>query len=294
MKHINQISSICLLALFSIFLSTSLFAFQLPDKPKKSEGMVHDFGDFFTDREEQQLEQKLIQYNNKTSNQISVVSVANLGGAKAIDFANEIGEEWGVGQDGFDNGIVILVSKDDRKIAIATGYGVEEFVPDIVANKIIREDITPAFKQGRFYDGISRATDKIQGYVTGAFAVPASGLAGEGLGVDPILLFMLLLFLAIILSSYLRSKRKGHPPTTYTGDGRRRTIQQPRRSRRRGPVIVVGGGGHGWRDFSRGTGGYSGGGGYRRSGGSSRSSGGGSFGGFGGGSFGGGGASGSW
>lgn len=280
------------LLLLTLVVSVSMFA-QIPDaKPSKSEGMVHDYGDFFTDQEERQLEQQLQAYRKETSNEIAVVTIQSLRGQKIIDVANELGEKWGVGQSGFDNGIVILASKGDREVTIATGYGMEEFVPDVVAKKIIREDITPAFKQGRFFNGISAATNKIKGYVTGAFKVPASGLAGDNeLSIDPIFVFMLMLFLFIVISSYLRAKRKGHPPTTYTGDGRRRTIQQPRR-RSRGPVIIVGGGGHGWRDFSRGTGGYSGG--YRGGGGSRSSGGGGGFGGFGGGSFGGGGASGSW
>lgn len=278
--------------------SASLFAFQIPEKPSIKEGMVHDYGDFFSDPEEAELERKLQAYRKETSNEIAVVTVQSLNGKKDIDLANEIGEKWGVGQDGFDNGIVILASKSDRKVTIATGYGVEEFVPDVIARRIIQEDITPAFKQGRFAYGISRATDKIKGYVTGAFKVPASGLATDDeLSIDPILVFMLMLFLFIIISSLLRSKRRGHPPTTYTGDGRRRTIQQPRR-RSRGPVIIVGGGGHGWKDFSRGTGGYSGrsrsSSSSRRSGGGFSGGGGGGFGGFGGGSFGGGGASGSW
>jgi len=299
MKYVSSILFLaCWLLLFSE-ISQAQTASRIPTKPNKTEGLVHDFEGIMTPQEEASLEQKLVGYNNSTSTQISVVTLKSLYGETPALVADEIIEKWGVGDAQKDNGVVIVVSKNDRKVGIGTGYGVEEFIPDIVAQKIIDEDIIPAFKQNRFAQGIGRGIDKVQGYLTGKFTAPANSGGSSELGIDPLILFLLLLFLVLIVSSMLRNRKKDYPPTTYTGNGRRRTIQP--QSRRRGRTIVVNPGG-GWGDFSRGTGGY--GGHYptprrRSSGGSSRRSsgggfGGGSFGGFGGGSSGGGGASGSW
>ncbi len=268
---------------FLLALITLTAFADIPDRPKPQK-LVNDLADFFSSQEEAQLERKLVDYNNTTSTQITVVTVDDLGGQAPNNYANEIGESWGVGQKGFDNGIVILIAKEERKVSIATGYGVEEFLPDVVIKNIIDRDITPKFKQRRFFDGINSATDKIYGYLTGQFQ--ATDKPDSEFAIPPAVMFMLFIFFMLILLS-LFNKSDRHPPTTYDGNGKKHRIP-PRRKRSR-TIIIPSGGGYSWRGFSRGGGGFSGGGGF-----GGGSSGGGGFGGFGGGSFGGGGATGGW
>lgn len=229
---------------------------------------VTDLGDMLSDSEERRLSKKLDAYEDTTSTQIVIVTLPSLDGVPESSYAIELGRQWKVGQEGQDNGIVILASRNDRKIFIATGYGLEGAIPDALAGRIIQSVIVPNFRQGRFYEGLSNATDALVLAARGEFtALPGSN--NEPF-LDPDLV-RLLIFLAIFM--FIIYSRGGG-----SGGGKKY------RSRRRSdfPVILWGptfGGGH------RGGGGF-GGGGF----------GGGGFGGFGGGggSFGGGGAGGGW
>ncbi len=282
MKHI-------IVFLFAIFIGISVFAQGVPDRPNPPK-LVNDFANVFSAREVAEMERKLIDYNKKTSTQIVVVSIESLNGASIEEYAEDIGEKWGVGQKGKDNGMIILTSMKDRKVTIRTGYGLEGTIPDVIANRIVNEDIVPQFKRGKFYDGINAAVDKVKGYLLGEFKNDNPQTAEEPLGIPSPLLMILAFFIAIVVISILFGGKNNRPPTTYTGDGKHNRV--PPRRRGRNVIIIPGGGGFGWRDFSRGSGGFGG----RRSGGGgfSGGGGGGGFGGFGGGSFGGGGATGSW
>lgn len=224
---------------------------------------VTDLGDMMSTSEEQRLATKLASYSDTTSTQIIVVTLQSLDGVPPGEYAVELGRSWRVGQEGQDNGVVILASKNDRKLFIATGYGLEGAIPDIIANRIIEDIMVPSFRQGRFYEGFSLAADALIEAARGEFsALPDSG----GGGLDPELV-KVLIWIAIIAIIFI--SRSGG-----SGGGRR--------YRRRGnfPVIVWGPsvGGSSW------------------GGGGGGSFGGGGFGGFsgGGGSFGGGGAGGGW
>lgn len=226
---------------------------------------VTDRGEMLTDREERALSQKLAAYEDTTSTQIVIVTLQTLDGVPAADYAIELGRQWGVGQSGQDNGVVILASRVDRKLFIATGYGLEGAIPDIIANRIVEDVVVPNFRQGRFYDGFSLATDALIAAARGEYrAPPGSGSGGGGINVG---LIQTLFWIAVIIF-VLTSRRGG-------GGGGRRY-----KGRGGFPVILwgpsFGGGNYGGGGFG-GSGGFGGGG----------------FGG-GGGSFGGGGAGGSW
>ena len=215
---------------------------------------VTDRADLLSPSEERQLTQKLAAYEDTTSTQIVVVTLPSLGGVPASDYAVELGRQWGVGQQGQDNGVVLLVSRDDREVFIATGYGLEGAIPDAVASRIVRNILVPNFREGRFFAGLSEGVDALIAAARGEFA-PMPPPRDSG-GDDPIPALGLILL--IFLFFLLRASRGGG------GRGRRG---------RGGSVIIWGGG----------SGGGFGGGGF---------SGGGFSGG--GGSFGGGGAGGSW
>jgi uncharacterized protein len=237
--------------------------------PPPSDRLVTDLADFLEPVEERALERKLRAYADTTSTQIVVVTVQNLDGMESQEFALEIGRTWGVGQEGRDNGIVFLVSRAERQIRIEVGYGLEGAVPDAIASRIVREVVTPSFKQGQFFAGINAGVDLIMAAAAGEFeGLPTSGRSGSGGGIDPIFLYLAFIFIYFVISGI---RNKGGGKGGY------------RKGRRDGlPIIFWGGGLHGGNrggGFGGGMGGGFGGGG---------------FGGFGGGGFGGGGAGGSW
>jgi uncharacterized protein len=166
-----------------------------------------------------------------------------------------LAEAWGIGNKQRNNGILILVSMDNpREVFIATGYGVEEFVTDGLAKRIINEHMLPAFKQQRYYDGLNQGSDDLMQLLKGSFK--GFGKKKKSKSIPAVFVV-----LGIIVFVMFASRNRG-------GGGGFRTYGRP-----------------GWGGFPLGGGGWHSGGG---------SSGGGGFGGFGGGSFGGGGAGGSW
>ncbi len=237
---------------------------------------VTDQGDFLSPTEERQLEQKLAAYEDTTSTQIIVVTLPDLDGADPGEYATALGREWGVGQKGQNNGVVILASRDDRKVFIATGYGIEGAIPDAVAGRIIRNIIVPSFREGRYYDGFSRAADALIQAAAGEFEAEAEPRS-RGPNVDVLgILFWVVILIVILLSrsgrggggKRYRSRQHGDLPLILWGSILNDALRQGQR-------------GGGFGGGSGGFGGFGGGGGF------------GGFGG-GGGSFGGGGAGGSW
>ncbi len=158
--------------MFKIFLSTVLltftgtaFAFEVPP----NDGYVTDIANVLSPDQESALESDLTAYQNETSNEIAILIVETLEGESIADAAVEIGRKWGVGQADFNNGIMIVIAYADRKLFIATGYGMEGAVPDIVAKGIIDEDITPYFKQGKYFEGISAGISALKKHIGGEY-----------------------------------------------------------------------------------------------------------------------------
>lgn len=246
----------------------------VPNPPR----LVNDFsGSFLTGEQVQALENKLVKYDDTTSNQIAIVIVDQLHGYSIDDYAIALGRKWGVGgQKQFSNGVVILINTgtkgDKRGVFIATGYGLEGAVTDLVAGEIVQNNLLPNFKAGNNYRGLDEATDNIIAAAAGRYKAPDGYHQGEGRGPGFFTIIILIVVVFIILSII---SRKGGGGGGYVS--------------RRGYTNDWGGrsGGLPWII----PGGFSGGGG---GGGWSGGGGGGGFGGFGGGGFGGGGAGGSW
>ena len=250
--------------MLALLLASGPAQAQRYDLPPRPDGPVLDQAGLLSRAEAQRLARKLSAYEDTTSTALVVVTVQRLDGAPIADYAVALGREWGVGQQGKDNGAVVLVSRGDRKVFIATGYGLEGAIPDAIANRIVDQVITPAFREGQFYAGLDRATDALIQAARGEYTAERTRSRGadDDSGI-PALLFIGLIFAYFIATSLWRGSSGG-------GKGGRK-----RRSRHGDiPIIFWGSGG-----------GFGGGGGF---------SGGGGFGGFGGGSFGGGGAGGSW
>ena len=253
----------------------------IPNKPNPPR-LVNDFANILTDSQKQDLEKKLVSYNDSTSTQICVVTVKSLNGYESNDYAQRLGEKWGVGSKK-DNGVVILVKpktkNEDGDVAIQTGYGMEPIITDAIAGRIIRKKMIPAFKEGNYYKGIDEACDVIIGLAQGTYSADElnDGKGNNEERNDEWLgIFVVFLAITVVLVLIWASK-KGHMNNGSGTSGRKLSFWE-------GLLfgIFMSGGrrGGGWG----GSGGGSWGGGHSSGG----------FGGFGGGHFGGGGASGKW
>ncbi len=268
-KQLNIMKRSLLLLLLLIALLPLAAQRTLP-KPVPAK-LVNDAAGLLTPDQVASLEAKLVAYDDSTSNQIAVVTVPTLNGLEPVDYATELGRDWGVGGKEFNNGIIILISTgqgegESRKVFIATGYGLEGAVPDITAKQIVETDMVPNLQAGNYYRAIDEATSSLIRAAAGEYKAPEGyGKRGKKDGF-PVGLIIMIVILVIFLSSRGGGGRGGGGMMSRRGY----------RGWNSGPPIIFlpgGGGGGGW----------GGGGG-----------GGGGFGGFGGGGFGGGGAGGSW
>jgi uncharacterized protein len=107
------------------------------------------------------LERKLAAFERETSNQIAVLLIPSLEGDSLEDFSIRLAEKWKIGQQGRNNGVILLVVKNDRKLRIEVGYGLEGALPDALAGTIIRNEIASRFREGQFYQGIEAGINSI-------------------------------------------------------------------------------------------------------------------------------------
>lgn len=231
---------------------------------RPSNNLVHDFAQVLSSQEVQALETKLRRYADSTSTQIAVVTIKSLNGYEVVDYAYRIGEKWGVGVKGKNNGIVILVAIAEGKAAITTGYGMEATVTDAATLRIRKNIMGPRFKEGNFYQGLDDGTTAIIKLASGEFVNENPDSAEKSPPVG-LIIFILIFFIVLPIISRFRNAKNSHMGSKGMDFW---TILM---------LMSMGGGG------GRGGSGFGGGGG-----------GGDSFGGFGGGSFGGGGSGGDW
>jgi uncharacterized protein len=249
------------LLFWAIFLNVA--GQEFPEKPNPPK-LVNDYTGTLTGAQIQHLEDKLVAFDDSTSTQIAVILVNTTGGMEVTDYATELGRNWGVGTKE-NNGVVLLVAKNDRKLSIVPGYGLEGALTDLTSSYIIDDIIVPNFKGEDYYRGIELGTDAIIQAVKGEFNTPRSkGTAGGMAIILIIIIFIIIIFLI-----------------SRGGNGGQ--FMSRRGSKGIDPFLL--------EALLRGGSRGSSGGGF---GGSFGGGGGGGFGGFGGGSFGGGGASGGW
>ncbi len=123
--------------------------------------MVTDSAGIFKPDELVELRKKLTDFEKKTSNQIVVVTINGLGFETIEGYANGLFNENGIGQKGKDNGLLLLFSKMDRQVRIEVGYGLEPYITDAVASRIIRNTMIPYFKDENYFEGISNGTSQL-------------------------------------------------------------------------------------------------------------------------------------
>lgn len=231
-----------------------------PDFPKLS-GRVVDTAAYLSQSVARQLSQQLEAHENATGNQVTVVTVPDLQGYSIAEFGYLLGREWGIGQKDKDNGVLLIVSKADRKVRIEVGYGLEGTLTDAISANIIHSVILPAFKRGQFQSGITQGTTAVIDALGGKYVMKQRSSRKNQRGIGYMGFLLLLILSGPLLG--LRSSGRRHGLGRYGS--------------RYGGVGLGMGMGYGAGGFGRSGGGFGGGG----------------FGG-GGGGFGGGGASGGW
>ncbi|MCB0663857.1 MAG: TPM domain-containing protein, partial [Saprospiraceae bacterium] len=126
-----------LLATLLVLTGMGLWAQKSIPPPPNPPRLVNDYAGMLSAGEKQRLEDKLVAYNDSTSTQIAIVIEASLKGEDIFDYSYRIAESWGIGGGENNNGVLIYVAQNDRKVRIQTGYGVEHFLPDVMAKRII-------------------------------------------------------------------------------------------------------------------------------------------------------------
>ncbi|HEX5154310.1 MAG TPA: TPM domain-containing protein [Parafilimonas sp.] len=253
---------------FFLAYAINISAQQVLPKPNPPR-LVVDAANMLSQDQAQILERKLVAFNDSTSNQIAIVTINDLNDVPIEDYANKLFREWGIGSTKNNNGVLILIAKNDRLFRIEVGYGLEGAITDVQSSDIIANDLRPNFKNGDYYRGLDEAVNSLEEAAAKEYKVRGEGKTDGGGRGGNILGFIIILIIVLIIAGRGR------------GGGRGGMMS------RRGyggwwiPGMFPGGG-------SWGRGGGFGGGGFGGGGG------GGGFGGFGGGSSGGGGASGGW
>jgi uncharacterized protein len=261
-----------LFIVFFLFIS-STFSQDIPD-PMSPPRLVSDFAGILSGEQTNALESRLVAFNDSTSTQIAVVIVKSLNGYDKNDFAQRLGQKWGVGQKGKNNGVIVLVKpkyqQEKGEAAIQTGYGMEGVLPDAICKRIVENEMIPRFRSGDYYGGIDQAVTVIMSISKGEYTADQYTKTKKSSKPAGILVPIIILVIVFFL---IRNSRGGGPRSFGKNLPWWTTLF----------LLSSMGRGHSgsWGDFSGGSGGFGGGGG-------------GGFGGFGGGSFGGGGAGGSW
>ncbi|HEY5672682.1 MAG TPA: TPM domain-containing protein [Malonomonas sp.] len=229
--------------LLLILLSAPAAALNIP----RPGGYVNDTAGLLSQGATLKLEQFLREFEKSDSTQITVLTIPTLEGEVLEGYALRVLENWKIGQKGLDNGALLLIAKEERKIRIEVGYGLEGRLTDLLAGRIIDNEISPRLRQGDFDGGIISGVIAMAEAVRGEYT--GSGkTAGKKKQSNPFGLVFLLFFVGPILARMSgkrgSSRRSGH----YGG----------------GPFMGGGGGG-----FGGGGGGFSGGGGGGGGGGAS-------------------------
>lgn len=266
--HKKNTSIFLTLLVCFLFTQISFAQFTIPAKPD-FQTSVYDYANVLSPTEKSQLEEKLIRYSDSTTTQIVVITIESLKGEDVSQLATKWGQTWGIGGTAKDdNGVVILVAKNERKIAINPGYGLEDRLTAGIGGEIIRNIIVPEFKAGSYYKGLDKGADALFDVFKGKYKGERKQSKGKDFPILPIII------IGVIILVLISKNKKGGGNSGNSGGGPSLL-----------DVILLSSLGR-----SGGGGGFGGG----SSGGGFGGGGGGFGGGFGGGGFSGGGSSGSW
>ncbi len=272
-KLILHSSSFIRAALIVAFVASSALALDIPPPPTR---WFTDPAGLLSASDAEALNSKLQAFEQQSGAQFIIYVFPSLESEAMEDFTIRAAERWKVGNRKYDNGLILFVFVQDKKLRIEVGYGLEGSVTDAISSRVIRDVIAPRFQQGDWAGGLSAGADAIIARITTGEA-PVEPVAGRRTAADeigtrdipPFFILLIVLFVFFVLVPALTGGRRGRGRAGGCGGCL-------------WPALFLGGGGRGGFTIGHGRGGWGGGGGF-----------GGGFGG-GGGSFGGGGASGGW
>jgi len=188
-----------------LLIPFAVLAYQNPDIPTS---FVNDFAGMLVAEQRQSLETKIKSFEKDTGNELSVVTVSNLGGDTIENFAVKLFEDWGIGKNKKDNGVLLLISRDDRQFRIEVGYGLEGALTDAQSFWIIRNVLKPAFQKRDYYGGINGGVDSIISITKGEFAPDTNSTGNSKFNIDSVffLLWVSWIFFVWMGSILARSK----------------------------------------------------------------------------------------
>ena len=157
MKKIG-IVALVLFATIPFFLANFVHAYVSPGKPT---GHVNDFANILSVEQKTQLETVLLNFKKKSGDELAIVTVPTLGDETVESYAVALFDEWGIGEKGKDNGLLILHAPNERQIWIEVGYGLESYITDAKAGSVYRNILSPAFKKGDYIGGYMSAVTAI-------------------------------------------------------------------------------------------------------------------------------------
>ncbi len=198
-----RLAKASLIMLFATLLMVSQMASAALAEIPALTSRVTDTTQTLSSEQKTALEAKLQVFEQKKGSQIAVLIVPTTQPEDIAQYAIRVVEKWKIGREKSDDGLLVLLAKDDRKMRIEVGYGLEGTIPDLTAKRVISEVMAPRFKQGDFAGGIDAGLDKLIGLVDGeALPAPATPAAG---GMDIGNLLPLLLFGGLVSGLFLRS-----------------------------------------------------------------------------------------
>ena len=187
----------CLILFFS---TPYTWALEVP----KLQSRVNDYAGMLSPQTVAALEENLKQLEKTDSTQIAILTIPSLEGDALEDFSIRVAEKWKIGQKKLDNGAILLVARDDHKVRIEVGYGLEGKLTDLISGRIIDGIIVPSFKSGNFDEGVLKGTDAIIAVVKGEFDASKVETGGRDVPKNAIPVFVFLLFLVGIIGSIKR------------------------------------------------------------------------------------------
>src|SRR5690554_8011853 len=198
MIRIQKYSTILVFFIAWLISGNVLAQYEIPPKPAV-ETSVYDYINLLTPSQKSALKSKLIRYADSTSTQIVCIIIGSTNGEDISMLGAEWGQKWGIGQKGEDNGIVITLARDDRKVDINTGYGIEYRITDLMAERIINRIMIPEFKTENYYAGLDKGSDAIFAALKGEFKEDRDFGNNDGGGIP---FLVIIIFIIIVFSIF--------------------------------------------------------------------------------------------
>lgn len=181
-RILTWLSGIVLLAIItSVVVSGGAQALDVPKTP--TDIPIVDQTNTLTNEQKSQLAQKIADERKKSGNQIAILMIPSLQGESIEGYSLKVARQWGVGTGENDNGVLLLIAKDDRKLRIEVGKGLEGALTDAQAGRIIRNEITPQFKNNKYYEGVSAGVTSIIAAINGEYVASGGSVDQDSVGI---------------------------------------------------------------------------------------------------------------